>query len=397
MGKKYLILIVLLVPFLLNVQVIQAKTINDLKNELTKMEQDSKNNDNKIVYTEQQIEASKNAISSIYIEIDQMNKEIDQKTKEIEQLTVEIESRDDEIKSLMHFFQLSNGESSYLEFLLGAKSLTDLVYRLSIVEQLSKYNSEKINEMNDMIEKNEQRKVELKNKQVELANKQVELSRKIQQLGMERQKLYEYDRSLDDEIKNARDVINMYVNAGCGLTEEISLCANRLLPPDTKFWRPMTRGYSTSEFGYRIHPISGVRQFHTGIDLSNSDKYNTSIYAVANGKVAKTFYDSSGGNQVVVHHRIFNGSTYINYSSTYLHLKTILVKDGQLVDKNSVIGIMGTTGNSTGPHLHLSISTGHRYKDYVSYSDFIARIINPRTVINIPSPSIYWFDRMTRY
>lgn len=392
-----LIVMIVVVPLFSPVYNARAKTIANLKSELTALENKSQNTQNQIIYTEKEINNSKNQISNIYKEIDRINDEIVAKNKEIEELNKDISNKEQEIKDLINFFQISSGESSYLEYLMGSKTLTDFIYRLSIVEQLSKYNSDLINQMNEMILKNEQRKVDLKNKEGELETKQVQLSSKVNQLGEERAKLYEYDRSLDDEIKVARDVIDMYVKAGCGENEEISVCANRLLPPDTKFWRPQIQGYITSEFGYRKNPLGSGTQYHPALDMSNSDKYNTKIYAVASGKVAKTFSDKYGGNQVVIHHRIFNGSTYSNYTSTYLHLAKILVKDGDLVTKDTAIGIMGTTGNSTGPHLHLSISTGHRYKDYVSYSDYISRSINPRTVINFPSYYVYWNNRTSRY
>lgn len=379
------------------IQPVSAKTINDLKRDLTQLEENANKNKEKINYTESQITNTKNAISNIYTEIDNINKEIEKKTKEIEQLNIDIEAKDQETKELLQFFQISSGESMYLEYIMGAKSLTDFIYRLSVVEQLSNYNDSLMKEMNDLIVKNEQTKVDLKQKEKELGNKQVELSNRIGQLGVERQKLYEYDRSLEDEIKVAREVINMYVKAGCGDNEEISVCANRLLPPDTRFWRPMTQGLITSEYGYRYHPIYNYKQFHAALDLSNSDRYNTKIFAVASGKVAKVFYDKYGGNQVVVHHRIFNGSTYSNYTSVYLHLAKVLVKDGDLVTKETTIGIMGSTGDSTGPHLHLAIATGHRYKDYVSYSDFIAHCINPKSVINFPAYYKYWYNRTTKY
>lgn len=393
---RLFVLLCVLVAMFPGIQV-SAKTVNDLKRNLTQLEETAKQNKDKINYTESQITNTKNAINNIYTEIDRINSEIDQKNKEIIQLNKEIEAKDQETKELLQFFQISSGESMYLEYIMGAKSLTDFIYRLSVVEQLSSYNDKLMKEMNDLIVKNEQTKVDLKQKEKELGQKQVELGQRVGQLGVERQKLYEYDRSLEDEIKVAREVINMYVKAGCGNDEEISVCANRLLPPDTRFWRPMTQGLITSDFGYRYHPIYNYKQYHAALDLSNSDRYNTKIYSVASGKVAKVFYDKYGGNQVVVHHRIFNGSSYSNYTSVYLHLAKVLVKDGELVTKETVLGIMGSTGDSTGPHLHLAIATGHRYKDYVSYSDYIAHCINPKSVINFPAYYKYWYNRTTKY
>ncbi|NLV90692.1 MAG: M23 family metallopeptidase [Tenericutes bacterium] len=133
--------------------------------------------------------------------------------------------------------------------------------------------------------------------------------------------------------------------------------------------------------------------------MSNSSGVGANVLAVANGVVVKKFWTNCGGNQVYVHHNI-NGK---KYTSAYLHLSQILVSEGQFVSKDTLIGKMGGqkgTGDTctTGAHLHLSIAYGLRYKDYWTYNDYKARLINPRQVINFPS-NYYsaWSNRVTRY
>lgn len=191
----------------------------------------------------------------------------------------------------------------------------------------------------------------------------------------------------------------MYKDAGCGENEDISTCANKLLPSDTKFWRPFGEGFVSSEFGYRNPIYNSWGQLiasaglHEGIDLTNGYGYNNKIYSIANGKVVATWYDQWGGNQITVHHNI-NGKAY---SSSYAHLSRILVKKGDVVTKDSVIGMMGDTGSATGPHLHLAISTGLRFTDYSGYSAYAARCLNPRDLINFPSGERYWSDKVSYY
>lgn len=377
---------------------VNAKTLGDLKTELDNLELKAKTTKDKINYTEAEITSIRRAIRQIYIDMENIEKEIIDKNIEIENFHLEIKEKQKETAELMKFIQISGGDMVYLEYIMGAQSLTDFIYRISIAEQLSKYNSDLIDKMNGMIKANENRKVELKQKEIALANKQVDLGKKLNSLSYQKESLHEYERSIEEEIKIARQVIKMYQDAGCKLEEDINVCANRLLPPDTRFWRPMTQGYVTSEYGYRIHPITKKADIHAAIDVSNSDKIGTKVYSVANGKVAKVFYDIYGGNQVVVHHNILSGSTSKSYSSTYVHLGSVSVKDGQVVTKDTVIGMMSNTGiYTTGAHLHLAISNGHRYKDYVSYSDYIAKSFNPRTVINFPAKGSYWYNRITKY
>ena len=396
---KKIKIIVFLIMMIITVNIfsipeVSAKTVGDLKGELNALEKEAKDNKNKIIYTDNQIKKAKQDIIKINKDIDRMANEIIAKNKEIESLNIEIKEKDNEVKELIEFAQLSSNSLLHAEYIMGSESLTDFIYRVSVTEQLTEYNNKLINDMNNMIKVNEERKIELNKQTKQLENKQVELSSNVKILANERVKLDEYDRSIEDEIKVAREVLQMYINAGCKDLEDINVCANKILPEDTGFLKPMQYGYVTSEFSMsRINPITGVAAPHAAIDVSSSNK-SINLYPVANGKVANVFYDNCAGRTVVIHHRIKEGSIYKNYSSTYAHLETVNVKIGTAVFRNTVIGTMGSSGYcSTGPHLHLAISRGHRYKDYVSYSAFVANSINPRMVINFPSYRVTWYNR----
>lgn len=110
----------------------------------------------------------------------------------------------------------------------------------------------------------------------------------------------------------------------------------------------------TSPFGYREHPISGEEKFHTGIDLA--EEYDTPIGAVWEGVVV--FVGSYGGygNTVLLQH---NEQTY----TLYAHCNQLLVSVGQAVQQGQVISTVGSTGNSTGPHLHLELWQNGQYVD----------------------------------
>ncbi len=103
----------------------------------------------------------------------------------------------------------------------------------------------------------------------------------------------------------------------------------------------------SSPFGYRMHPILHVIKFHTGIDLTA--RIGTPVYATGDGLIVRADYSSGGyGNIVVISHGF-------GYESYYAHLSKILVKPGQKVKRGDLIGLVGTTGRSTGPHLHYEI------------------------------------------
>ena len=113
-----------------------------------------------------------------------------------------------------------------------------------------------------------------------------------------------------------------------------------------KWGRPCSWVKLTSPYGYRIHPTLGYRKFHNGVDLANSQ--GTPIRAARSGKVTVATYGSTYGYYVTINH----GD---GYSSLYAHMTHYIVSKGQTVSKGQVIGYMGSTGRSTGPHLHFSI------------------------------------------
>ncbi|MGD8200048.1 peptidoglycan DD-metalloendopeptidase family protein [Ornithinimicrobium sp. W1679] len=106
-------------------------------------------------------------------------------------------------------------------------------------------------------------------------------------------------------------------------------------------------GGVTSEFGMRLHPILGVTLLHSGIDFSGG--CGAPITAAADGVVHSTPYDDSRGNYVVLDHGIQRG---VNLTTAYLHLQSFAVSPGQSVSRGQVVGYEGTTGSSTGCHLH---------------------------------------------
>ena len=110
--------------------------------------------------------------------------------------------------------------------------------------------------------------------------------------------------------------------------------------------RPCSWRKLTSPYGYRIHPTTGQYKFHNGVDLANNQ--GTPIYAARSGKVTVDTYGSTYGYYVTINH----GD---GYSSLYAHMTRSVVDKGDTVKKGQLIGYMGSTGRSTGPHLHFSI------------------------------------------
>ena len=115
----------------------------------------------------------------------------------------------------------------------------------------------------------------------------------------------------------------------------------------------------SSRFGKRADPFTGVASNHTGIDLACAS--GTQIYSALSGTVSYTGYSSVYGYYVIVNH-------YDGYQTLYAHMSKILAKKGQAVSQNTVLGLVGSTGYSTGPHLHFTV-----YKN--------GKLVDPLTLI----------------
>lgn len=118
----------------------------------------------------------------------------------------------------------------------------------------------------------------------------------------------------------------------------------------------------TSYFGYRIHPIFGTRRLHTGTDFGAG--CGTAQYATRAGVVVGTGYDSGLGNYVTINHGLINGQSMV---TEHGHLESIAVSTGQSVNTGTIVGYTGTTGNSTGCHLHLNLLINGSYTSILDY------------------------------
>lgn len=168
-----------------------------------------------------------------------------------------------------------------------------------------------------------------------------------------------YNVKLDNIIK-----INNFINPNKIIPGQVII-----IPVNRKTKRTMSRHYRlnfiwpvqgriSSPFGWRIHPISNKRQFHTGIDIAIP--IASPVYAAAEGVVTYSDWLGGYGRLVIIQHRN-NKKTY------YAHNIELLVKEGEKVKKGKVIALSGNSGRSTGPHLHFEIRTNNQVEDPMKY------------------------------
>ncbi len=117
-------------------------------------------------------------------------------------------------------------------------------------------------------------------------------------------------------------------------------------PVFSAFSSPLDSAYISSHYGFRVNPVSGKYKLHGGLDLACGE--NSPIYAVSDGEVITASYSESYGYYAVIDHK--NG-----FNTLYAHCSSLLCNEGDTVKQGDTIALVGSTGNSTGPHLHLEV------------------------------------------
>ncbi len=361
---------------------IKAESLKSLKAQLAKDEANQAALVKKQKNVQNKIKSANKEISSLEKDIERYEDEIDDLLEQIDELEIDIEKKKKEIDSLLSFLQISNGDNIYLEYVFEAKDFTDFIYRSAVVEELTKYNDDLIDEMYNLIEEDKKLQVELKNKIAKSEASIKDLDKKLKNYNVSLADLEDAHSDVAAEIKSRKKTIEYYESIykanGCKEDVDLAVCISSTNAKG--FVRPLTKGTITSEWGYRICPVHG-REIHSGIDIGVS--LNTPVYASAAGTVSGiTTKSSCGGNIVTINH-IVNGK---QYRSVYMHLASINVKIGQAVNINTIVGKSGGGGFtlrknggwdtcSTGAHLHFTIRNGWTGSNSV----------NPRNFVNFPS------------
>ena len=381
-----------------------AKTIQEYEQEVDKYTKELEAKKANLAKNEEEVQAIMKKIANIETQIKEAENEIVRLQEEIEKSEKEIKRKSEESKSIISYYQIANGENEYLEYAFGANDITDMIYRLSVVEQLTEYNNKVMKELEELIKQNQQKQKDLENKKKELNSLKESLRAEEERIQADSRKIMESMPSIEEQIKSAKESVQYYKKLGCGATEDIQKCEYRIaqssgssLPSVGFFSRPMHNGYL----------VRGMNGGHMGYDLSSSNK-NIAIYPIAAGSIHAIYTDTctseywcqrqgfwcNGNAKIVVVKHNYNGSFI--YSS-YVHLSSYAnIHVGQFVSKDTVIGYMGTTGCSTGEHLHLEIANCHWKNGGCNYYSsrnslgYVDRLINPGNLISFPSS---WSNR----
>ena len=281
-----------------------------------------------------------------------------------------------------------DGKLSYWSIIFKANSFTDLLDRLNMIQEINASDQRRLKEMSEAAEI--------------VASAQAELETEKTDLEVVREELDATEITLEEKRAEADDLLLQLIAKGeefeqlideseqlqADLMKEIAQAEKDLkkaeyqewlatyVPPTTKptgtdttpstqapsssGWVSPLKSYTlTSPFGMRIHPISGKYKMYEGVDMSAPQ--GTPIYAAKSGKVTRTAFQAGGaGYYVTINH----GD---GFTSVYMHMTHYIVSAGQYVNAGQVIGYVGSTGGSTGPHLHFGIAYNGSYVNPMNY------------------------------
>lgn len=355
-----------------------AKSVSQLKEELSEnqkkaektqkeiKEKQAEQNEQKAKKNTLDLEISglQDDIDAIQSVINEKNSEIESKNAEIQVLDASLQKTDKQLKTRMKIMYES-GTTSYLEMIFASKGLSDLFTRLSIIESIVKHDNQIIDEYQSQIaqineakqvietEKNEQVEAKeiLEGKQNQIKAKQAEQQKLIDELSKDINEL----KRQEAEMEKAEQQIQAQINSALNSSAQ----KNVTYKGNGKFILPLA-SYTriSSNYGYRIHPITGTRKLHSGIDYAAP--YGTAIYAAEDGVVLTSGWVNGYGYTITINH----GGGYV---TLYGHCSKLVASAGQTVKKGETIAKVGSTGNSTGNHLHFEVKVNGVAKDPANY------------------------------
>ncbi|MBR6999880.1 MAG: peptidoglycan DD-metalloendopeptidase family protein [Lachnospiraceae bacterium] len=345
------------------------------------------------------------------LEMEAAKEELDRLTEEYDQATIELAEAEDKLatqyesmkKRVRYIYE--NGQMDALELYLQSKSISDILNASEYIQKINEYDHnllqnyalakadveerrkilglqlETMQLANDMYEVDVQYITEiiaakqdalaqyeekigaseelLEEYIVELASAQKDLDQAIAEQQAEIRRQEEIRRKQEEEArrKAMEQAAKQQPAAAYNNAKDVPLSGETSL---SKMIWPLPGDYRVgSKFGPRTPPCAGASSFHKGWDIGG--KFGAEVVAVLAGTVTGAGMTSGGGGNVVT---ISHGN---GYATHYMHLSTIKVSRGQYVQQGQVIGLVGSTGISTGPHLHFSLSLNGNYIDPAPY------------------------------
>lgn len=325
-------------------------------------------------------------LNTLSSELTQLEGQIASKETDIEAAKEEltkaemVEQQQYESMKLRIKYMYEAGGTSFMDVLLDAKNISDLLNRTEYISDISKYDRKKMDEYNLAKDTVEKKKAELEYERSELLSmeeatkakhasvekligeKTKELNNYETKIASAENEISEYEKDIkaqEDKIKSIEAEIKRKEEEARKKAEAEGKKYNTVSIGNISFiWPCPGSSRISSRFGERESPTAGASSNHQGVDIGAST--GTNIIAAASGEVIISTYSYSAGNYIMINH---GGGVY----TVYMHCSQLLVSAGTQVKQGQTIAKVGSTGYSTGPHLHFGIRTGGRYVNPLNY------------------------------
>lgn len=363
-SKGFRLVVMILAIFLVSITLknaIGAKTtIGDLQKQINENNKKKKELQQKIKQIKSEKASTQKEITLLDCKIENLTVEADGMQLSIESLNKKINENQQMIKKLECNIDKNNevlekrirmtykkGGTGYLELIFKADNVVEALTRLDMVQLILKDDVELLKNIKDkkidVTKLKESQLVELK----KIEESKIELEKKKKEIELTQKQKEKYIASLEGNMKKAKESEELLEKENKKFEKKIRELQTAAQYVGGEMLWPVPDHYRiTSPFGYRIHPIYGYRNFHRGIDIACY--YNTKIVAANSGVVIVAGWHYSYGNYIIIDH---GGKK----ATVYGHNTKLLVKVGQHVKKGQVISLSGSTGESTGPHLHFEV------------------------------------------
>lgn len=297
--------------------------------------------------------------------ISQKEEEIEQKTYELEEAVAVQEAQYEAMKARIKFMY-EKGDVLYLELVFRSESFGEMLNKAEYIEMLSAYDRKMLDEYVEQAEYVALCKEELEEEKgiLEEAKKSVEAEEASlnELIAAKEQEI----TAVSSDIKNKESAIAEYEAEIASQNETIAALEKAVAEEKARLAEEQSRRYDggiftwpapsytriSDDYGNRIHSILGVQQFHNGIDMAAPG--GSAILAAYDGKVVAAAYSNSMGNYIMIDH---GDSLY----TIYMHASALYVSKGAEVHKGDKIAAVGSTGRSTGNHLHFSVRVNGNY------------------------------------
>mgnify|MGYP003446575276 FL=1 len=265
-------------------------------------------------------------------------------------------------------YMYEKGNKNYIELLFTAGSFSDFLNTAEFVNKISKYDREMLNSYMDTVKDIEEKEAKLLSQEEELNKKHEALTVQLEEVENEMEQKQDAINMYTADINNKEAAIKEYEayiaeqKAVVEALEAAILAEKKRLAEENKSaitydggqfaWPAPNYTRISDEYGERIHPILGTKQFHNGLDMAAPG--GSPILAAYDGEVVAADYSATMGNYVMINH----GDGLI---TIYMHASALEVSKGQVVVRGEEIAKVGTTGRSTGNHLHFSVRKDGSY------------------------------------